>query len=97
MGALTEALQELPVVRKLDLRGNDALTAQVLIGYWRSKCKWSARSCVGLCVYCGSRRAKTTLGRKSFEFAHRRKYPLGEQRYMFALSLALEIKLFHDS
>lgn len=30
--ALTEALQELPVVRKLDLRGNDALTNQVLIG-----------------------------------------------------------------
>lgn len=27
--ALTEALQELPVVRKLDLRGNDALTTKV--------------------------------------------------------------------
>lgn len=27
--ALTEALQELPVVRKLDLRGNDVITIQV--------------------------------------------------------------------
>ena len=27
--ALTDALLELPVVRKLDLRGNDAITAQV--------------------------------------------------------------------
>lgn len=51
-------------MRKLDLRGNDALTAQVLIGYWRSKCKWSARSCVGLCVYGGSRRAKQLLDAK---------------------------------
>lgn len=33
--ALTEALQELPVVRKLDLRGNDALTVQVLMGDWK--------------------------------------------------------------
>ena len=37
--ALTEALEELPVIRKLDLRGNEAMGVEVRSAMWsKSRC-----------------------------------------------------------